>query len=87
MRPTDVAAEPVSGTAGNPEPTPLERIESLLLQAAEAAVACGLCPHEFLAGCQAAYAMANPAIREHLESHRLLAQLDDLRRRGRLAQA
>jgi hypothetical protein len=60
----------------------LAELELLVNQAAEKAVKLGLGIDVFMGAAHAAYLGANPALREHLESVHLLAQLGELRRRG-----
>ena len=78
MQATFVAAE---------HTTKLAELEALLAQAAEEAVRLGLDPDAFFAGVQAAYLKANPELRERLESAHLMAQMEELRRRGMVGQA
>lgn len=65
----------------------LAELELLVNQAAEKAVKLGLGIDVFMGAAHAAYLNANPALREHLESVHLQAQLGELRRRGLLGVA
>ena len=58
-----------------------------LALAAESAARAGIDLQRFMAAAYGAYLDANPALRQQLESQQLLEELDELRRRGRLAQA
>ncbi|MGD0838373.1 MAG: hypothetical protein ABSB49_17180 [Polyangia bacterium] len=58
-----------------------------MLRAAESAARLNVDLDSFMQGAFAAYIQANPAARERIETTNLLAQLDDLRRRGVLATA
>jgi hypothetical protein len=79
---------PVPPDAASPERrVAVAEVQALLTQAAQKAVQLGLDPDAFMAGAQAAYLNANPELRERLESAQLMAQLDELRRRGMLGQA
>lgn len=63
------------------------QLELLVNEAAEKAVKLGLGIDVFMGAANAAYLKANPALREHLESVHLLAQLGELRRRGLVGDA
>jgi len=56
-------------------------------RAAESAARVDIDLDSFMQGAFAAYIQANPAARERVEAAHLLAQLDDMRRRGVLATA
>lgn len=58
-----------------------------LLRAAEQAVSSGVELDAFMTSAYAAYLQANPTVRERIESNHLMAQIDELRRRGALASA
>ena len=79
---------PVPPDAANPETrVTAAEVQALLTQAAQKAVQLGLDPDTFMSAAQTAYLNANPELRERLESAQLMAQLDELRRRGMLGQA
>jgi hypothetical protein len=67
--------------------TALAELEQAMNQAAAQAVKLGLGIDVFMGAAHAAYLNANPALREHLESVHLLAQLGELRRRGLVGDA
>lgn len=54
---------------------------------AQAATHCEADAEAFLRGAWAAYFDAHPGMREHLEELHLLAELEQLRKSGRIAQA
>lgn len=55
--------------------------------AAESAAKAGVNLQDFMSAAYGAYLAANPELREQMESQYLMAQLDELRRHGRLGQA
>jgi len=62
-------------------------VGNLLTQAAELCVQHGLDVDAFLTGAWSAYIEARPGLREYLEELQLRAQLDELRKTGRLGEA
>jgi len=61
--------------------------DTSILRAADCAVRLDFDLNTFMQAAHSAYLQASPATRERLEAVRLMAQLDDLRRRGVLATA
>lgn len=53
----------------------------------QAAVGCDIDPEGFLRTAWEAYFEAHPGMREHLEQLHLMAELEQLRKTGRIAQA
>lgn len=68
-------------------PEDLESGTRNLALAAESAARAGMDLQHFMAAAYGAFLEANPTLRQQLESQQLLEQLEELRRRGRLAQA
>jgi hypothetical protein len=75
----------INATTAAPED--LENGTRNLALAAESAARAGVDLQHFMAAAYGAYLEANPALRQQLESERLLEELEELRRRGRLGQA
>ncbi len=65
----------------------VEDANTAMSRAAERAARLDVDLDAFMQAAFAAYIQANPAARERIEASHLLAQLDDLRRRGALATA
>ena len=64
-----------------------QSVEQSVEHAAELAVRIGVDLDTFMAAAYGAYLDASPDLREKLESRQLIAQIDELRRRGTLAAA
>lgn len=85
QKPQDTDMAPHS-TQGSSKPWNAEVVD-LLAQAAGLCVEHGLDVETFMKGAWSAYVEARPGLREHLEEMQLLAQLEELRRLGRIGQA
>jgi len=62
-------------------------LSELLTRAAELSVEHGIDVDPFVRGAYSAYLDARPGLKEHLEEMQLRAQLDELRKDGRIALA
>ena len=69
-----------------PKPWPLE-IGELLMQAANLCIEHGLDADTFMKGAWAAYVDARPGLRDYIEEMQLRAQIDELRKLGRIPDA
>lgn len=78
----------VAMTEATPEPiSPAHELSTLLGRAGELAASMGMELETWMRTAWGAFVDARPGLREHLEEMQLLAQLTELRQRGRIGQA